>query len=928
MNTRLPQSRPTGRFRLTALALALSAMLPAQAKTLAYIPSQGSNTVTVINTANDQVVRKYKRLTPDRAGPFGVAVSSSHGNLFVSHPFYKPSVGAPDLVTMIQPDARNQTPLNVAVQDGAYGIAADPSGWKVYQANAATGSISVLSAAGTLRAHFDTQLRWPMGIAVLNVNRQTLLFVTENQGNSVAVVDPVYGRVLKRITVGKAPIGIVASPDGTRVFVANYGDSSVSILDTASQSVLLTTPVDGHPYGLALSTDAQTLFASLQNTDDRQRPIRGAVAFLDANTLTERLHVKVGKTPVGVSVAMTPRGEKLYVANQGSNSVSVIATSVKAPKIIKTLATGNKPSAFGTFVADTSPEGIPGSIANFVGEAIAKWGQSEFMKLVGIKTSDQIIQEQLNTVINDLQAIQNQLNDISNQLTALTQDFFNLQEEMQKNNYQAQALFLNQIETGTATNWTQFQNSLLNSGIPCKPREPATADNCVYFTLPEVLGQPASLTLLSGLLSTSYLGSLAQSAQQMSNTGTSGPLNQTVPDYLTSANQLLQAQIKNYVTNGFNIMSVENWTPPGQTTPQSLSVFDQYNNGLMNQYLYLIQALQQIYTIETTAIYLQANLPQQFGGIVLAEPGIGFTTPQNYQSQLNTLNNLFTQRADQLYALFSQAIVSDAGGTSPNLPTKTGQVLGLSGNWNTATSLYVWEGLLPSGENGYEGYWNGTTLTSQYPTGWSSLPGSLVQYSINSSTQNCQASSGINFWQLTGWPSKLQCAAVTTPPVEQATNTSLALEYSASNTDPNAYFYFNLPSGNTNFYGTSRAGPNIFSLNSSSSNQYKAKTHAALVNDTGSGLVQGSFLGNFSFNSSNGYIGQYIINGTGSQKPGTGNFQVYWNMGLACTTGEFCYNQGPGICLAGDYLVTYLDQGKSNTASVFVLGSCSPPSSQ
>ena len=70
MNTRIPQSRPTGRFRLTALALALSAMLPAQAKTLAYIPSQGSNTVTVINTANDQIVRRYKRLTPDRAGPF------------------------------------------------------------------------------------------------------------------------------------------------------------------------------------------------------------------------------------------------------------------------------------------------------------------------------------------------------------------------------------------------------------------------------------------------------------------------------------------------------------------------------------------------------------------------------------------------------------------------------------------------------------------------------------------------------------------------------------------------------------------------------------------------------------------------------------------------------------------------------------------
>lgn len=912
--------------QISFLILMMLVIPTVQSKPLAYISSQGSNTVTVIETTNDVIVKQYRHLTPDRAGPFGVAISPTHGNFFVSHPFYKSAVGAPDLVTMIQPEARKRSPLNIAVQDGAYGIARSPSGWMIYQANAATGSISALSAAGGLRANLDSNLKWPIGIVAVELNQETLLFVTENQGNSVAVVDPIYGRVLQRISVGKSPIGIVASPDGKRAYVANYRDSTVTVIDTVAQTAIKTVPVNGQPYGLALSSDAQTLFATLQNTDERQLPTRGVVAFLDANSLTERKQVKVGKTPIGVSAAMTAKGEKLYVANQGSNNVSVILTSAKVPKIIKTLATGNKPSAFGDFVTASAPEGVAGTIGNFVGAALAKWGASQFMKIVGIPTSEQVVQQQLNTVINDLQAIQNQLNVISTQLEALTQDFFNLQDEMESNNYKEQAEFLNQIETGTATSWTQFQNALLNTAIPCNPSLQATGDNCVYYDLPNVLGQPSNLQALSLLLTDSYLNTLAQSAQQMSNTGsTSAPLNETVPDYLLSAKQLLQAQIQSSINYHSNIMNVGSWTAPGQTVAQSLSVFDQYNNGLINQYFYLIDALQQVYTIESAVLYLQANAPQQFGGIVLAEPGIGPTTPQNYQGQLTTLNSLFTARTDQLYALFSQAIVSDAGGTSPNLPTKTGQVVGLSGNWNTATSLYVWEGLLPTGENGYEGYWDGTSLTAQYPTSWSSPPSALTAYSFNSSNQNCQAPQGINFWQLSGWPSQFQCGAVDTPPVGQSTNVHLAFSYNASNTDPHAYFYFTLPNGNKNFYGTTDLGENIFSLNSSSTNQYKAELANANYYNSTSGLVQGWFSGSFTFSSTNGYLGQYIISGTGSQKGGFADFQVYWNIGLECTAGEPCYNYGSGLCIAGNYLQAAQD--KSNTATVSIAGYCPAPAS-
>lgn len=937
MNTRLPQSRPTGRFRLTALALALSVMLPAEAGTLAYIPSQGSNTVTVINTANDQVVRKYKRLTPDRAGPFGVAVSPSHGNLFVSHPFYKPAVGAPDLVTMIQPDARKQTPVNIAVQDGAYGIAADPSGWKVYQANAATGSISVLSAAGTLRAHFDTQLRWPMGIAALNVNQQTLLFVTENQGNSVAIVEPVYGRILKRITVGKSPIGIVASPDGTRVFVANYGDSSVSVLDTARQSVLLTTPVNGHPYGLALSTDAHTLFASLQNSDDRQPPIRGAVAFLDANTLTERLQVKVGKTPVGVSVAMTPRGEKLYVANQGSNSVSVIATSVKTPKTIRTLAVGSKPTAFGTFVAETSPAGIPDTIANFIGGAVGGWAKAQIFQQLGIDINANVIYQQLNTIIADLDNIQKTLEQMQQQIQGLTSLFYSLQTEMQQNQYNAQAEFLSQIQTGSAVNWNQFVNAVDGA------------------TLEGLLNSPVDLSALQAILTNSYLNNIAVISAQLSGTGTNSNAtqpNNTIYAYFTTAVKYLNAQTQEYLNSGTNMMNIGTWTPPDQPT-QQMSIFDQYNNALMNEYQYIIQALQQAYTIEVTTLYLQANLPNQFGSIRLGEPGItGQTTPSNYTTQVGTLNNLYSTRVQNVFNAFASAIVSDAGGTPPALPARTGTAQPspkyvanipnfsqTDGTWNqtgskstsNGLSLFVWQGLLPEGEVGYWGTWDGVTLTGQAPTGWSSTPSALTPYSINAKTQGCAYNTtpplptGINYWQISGWPGQLQCLAQSgLPPAGGGGPGQSNLTYEVSVDDPHAYFYFNLPTGNTNFAGQSQKGPNIFSLNAPSSNQYKAETKAALVpSGQPPAPATGWFWGNFTFSSpNNGFQGQYIIGGNGQQNPNS--TPVHWTMGLDCVTSPYCYLYGNnGICLGGNYLEANLVS--SNVATVQIAGNCPPP---
>ena len=150
------------------------------------------------------------------------------------------------------------------------------------------------------------------------------------------------------------------------------------------------------------------------------------------------------------------------------------------------------------------------------------------------------------------------------------------------------------------------------------------------------------------------------------------------------------------------------------------------------------------------------------------------------------------------------------------------------------------------------------------------------------------------------------------------------LTYEVSVDDPHAYFYFNLPTGNTNFAGQSQKGPNIFSLNAPSSNQYKAETKAALVpSGQAPAPATGWFWGNFTFSSpNNGFQGQYIIGGNGQQNPNS--TPVHWTMGLDCVTSPYCYLYGNnGICLGGNYLEANLVS--SNVATVQIAGNCPPP---
>ena len=147
---------------------------------------------------------------------------------------------------------------------------------------------------------------------------------TNDFGGTVSVIDTATNKVTTTVPVGISPYGVAVTPDGTKVYVANYFDPNptVSIINTSTNIVTATVGVGEYPEGVAVSPDGKKAYIS-------NNCVQTITVF---DTATDN---DTGST-IGVDegyadgVAVSPDGAKLYVTDQGRNDVHVIDTAGKA----------------------------------------------------------------------------------------------------------------------------------------------------------------------------------------------------------------------------------------------------------------------------------------------------------------------------------------------------------------------------------------------------------------------------------------------------------------------------------------------------------------------------------------------------------------------------------------------------------------------
>ena len=249
-----------------------------------YVANRLSNDISVIDIASG---RELKRLAAGRGASY-LALSPDGGQIYSTHVY--PRIGTfrspPDSeITVIDPSSQRvverKTLKNVAgvfhvamSRDGRLGVAAQlrpknliplahvEHGW------AFGNSVTLFGAdvEGEVQVPLDELDRYfalPFGVAI--TPEKSKLFVTSAGSDVVTVIDVprllsfVRGKhgqfandlsasanyVKTRIPVGRNPRGLVLSPGGERLYVANRMDDTLAVIDTKADKVISTIDLGG-----------------------------------------------------------------------------------------------------------------------------------------------------------------------------------------------------------------------------------------------------------------------------------------------------------------------------------------------------------------------------------------------------------------------------------------------------------------------------------------------------------------------------------------------------------------------------------------------------------------------------------------------------------------------------------------------------------
>ena len=242
-------------------------------------------------------------------------------------------MSGPDL--RAQEPATNNVPVNtvvatVVVGSEPAGVVVSPDNKFVYVANFG-GNVSIINAAtNTVQTTIPAGLT-PAELAISS-NGGKLYVSNEVDRGTVTVINLADGNSTQTITgLGSEPYGLALTPDGTQLWVADFGGDKVDVIDTGTNKVVSSIVVGLLPSFIAFTPDGSKAYVSSNH--------RVFVIDVASQTVKARIHV----TAYSLGIAITPDGKTAYVINfhrySDSGAASVIDTTNDT--LIKTIPLGS-----------------------------------------------------------------------------------------------------------------------------------------------------------------------------------------------------------------------------------------------------------------------------------------------------------------------------------------------------------------------------------------------------------------------------------------------------------------------------------------------------------------------------------------------------------------------------------------------------------
>jgi YVTN family beta-propeller protein len=309
---------------------------------LIYVSNQYSDTVLVVDGSSNKLVASVNVT----GSPSCIAVNPITNLIYVGYGSpgnFGVSVisGSGDLV-IATIHLGGSTPPNC--------IAVNPITNKIYVAD--NGNLDVIDGSSNSEIAWVNGPNCDGGVESVDVNPITNRIYVASAYGTVSVIDGTSNNLIVTVNMGTYTLGVAVDSVTNQIYVVNQNENGVFVIDGASNIVV--GEATAFAYAVAVNPITDQIYAVSPGG------LVGTVSVINGSSNGVLATINVGNIPI--ALAVNPATHRIYVANQGSDSLSIIQDS-PAPAIA--LTSSATPSTNGqsiTFTASINPSTATGTV--------------------------------------------------------------------------------------------------------------------------------------------------------------------------------------------------------------------------------------------------------------------------------------------------------------------------------------------------------------------------------------------------------------------------------------------------------------------------------------------------------------------------------------------------------------------------------------
>ena len=231
----------------------------------------------------------------------------------------------------------------IAVGLQPFGVAVNSTTNKIYVANFASDTLSVISGATgkVIKTISFAPFGEPTYVAINEITNH--IYVPLHRGGRLAVINGFTDSLISTLEVGGGAFGVAVDPLLNRIHVSCRDTRVVRVVDGTANTVLWDQSIhpDGVPYALGIDPAPGRLYISFASVLDDPRQVLVYRIPASGPSLLATLKVGYGGPNGGGGIAANPITHHVFVTNAADDSVTVI--DGVNPLVLAQISIGNNP---------------------------------------------------------------------------------------------------------------------------------------------------------------------------------------------------------------------------------------------------------------------------------------------------------------------------------------------------------------------------------------------------------------------------------------------------------------------------------------------------------------------------------------------------------------------------------------------------------